>query len=214
MVYFGRNRGLVCRAFKVFELKLAAEKEKKIVQALKRNDKRAQLAFWKEQHPKMVRLCFQVLQDEIGAEEIATEVLVDFIFRRVHELRHDGAAASYLKLMAVRRAVRMRDQLHRFSGELNEDVPGQEVPSILDTVEAGTLLPRLAACLEKLSAKSRKALQLRYGEEMTTERIGNLLGCSKQYVGRLIRNSLLFLRDCIERHEGAGDREKDMGGAV
>jgi RNA polymerase sigma factor (sigma-70 family) len=71
--------------------------------------------------------------------------------------------------------------------------------SVEESAWARALLPRLEDCLGELSPKAQRVLRLRYRKELTNERIGSLVGGSKQYIGRLIRQSLRALRKCLER---------------
>jgi DNA-directed RNA polymerase specialized sigma24 family protein len=58
----------------------------------------------------------------------------------------------------------------------------------------------LDRCLTHLTDKARQVLRLKYTEQWTNEHIGQIVGGSKQYIGRLIRQSLELLRSCIEKN--------------
>lgn len=65
--------------------------------------------------------------------------------------------------------------------------------------ETSVLLPSLDECLDGLKPKAREVIRLKYGEDFANERIGGLVGGSKQYIGKLLRQSLAKLRECLER---------------
>lgn len=123
--------------------------------------------------------------------------MTDFIFKYVHRLSREEAIDSYLRLMAVRRAMRLRDLRARIAPpDLTASI--EHAPAD-ETAGWAQLVPRLPLCLDKLTPKARQAIRLRFQGELTNETIGDLIGGSKQYIGRLLKQSLSTLRDCLER---------------
>jgi DNA-directed RNA polymerase specialized sigma subunit len=57
----------------------------------------------------------------------------------------------------------------------------------------------LVDCFKKLTEKAQKVMVLRFDADLTTEAIGKIVGGSKQYIGRLITQSLEAMRNCLER---------------
>jgi RNA polymerase sigma factor (sigma-70 family) len=127
------------------------------------------------------------------------EVLVDFITRYSHGIQHPRAAGPYLRLMAVRRATREKadrtlpqyEDMDRYVDETGANPERRAALRLL--------LPHLDECVGHLSTKAQRAVKLRFFAELTNEHIGQLLGCSKQYVGRLLDKTLVALRRCLER---------------
>lgn len=85
----------------------------------------------------------------------------------------------------------------------------------LDKIEAGwngfagndggdDTLVRLRACLEKLDARARQAVQLHYEERRSRADIGARLGLGEDGVKSLLRRARTALRMCIDR----GQREE------
>ncbi|GAA1588204.1 SigB/SigF/SigG family RNA polymerase sigma factor [Streptomyces globosus] len=75
-------------------------------------------------------------------------------------------------------------------GQTLADVIGAEEPA-LERVED---LQALAPLLERLSARERRMLQLRFGDELTQAQIGAALGISQMQVSRLLTRVLAHLR--------------------
>lgn len=170
-----------------------------LLAALQAGEPGAEHAFWQEHWPRVLAVCAGVLGPGFSAEEVAVEVLVEFITRYAHRLTHGRATSSYLRLMAVQRASREKrrrsqpsfEDMDRFMSEAHIDPERQATCRLL--------LPRLEECVGGLTDKAQRAVKLRFFAELTNERIGELLGCSKQYVGRLLDKSLVALRRCLER---------------
>jgi RNA polymerase sigma-70 factor (ECF subfamily) len=184
----------------------------RLVARLKREDPAAQRRFWRICWPQVYADCARILGDGLPAHEVAVEVLSDFLLRYVHGLSHPGAAGTYLRLMAVRRAAREKEAR---SASKSVDMDVFHAEAGVDAEEsawAKALLPRLEECLGELTPKARQVLKLRYHADLTNERIGALLGGSKQYIGRLITRSLGVLRKCLERSRGPLVRRRPQGG--
>jgi RNA polymerase sigma factor (sigma-70 family) len=158
------------------------------------DDEEAQGLFWKEHWGEVYGICYRILQKKLLANETAVDILTDFMLECAHRLKYPGAVKSYLRLMAIRRSVRIKERL----GQTEPLSMVPPVPSGLeDRAHYQSLMPRLDECLSRLSPKAQKAIRLRFCDELTQERIGGLLGGSKQYIGKLITKSLKFLRECM-----------------
>ncbi|MCP4675518.1 MAG: sigma-70 family RNA polymerase sigma factor [Deltaproteobacteria bacterium] len=170
-----------------------------LVEGLKSGEVRAQEDFWKLYWPETYAICAHILGNGPNATDVAVDLLSDFITKHVHQLSHPKAHRSYLRVMAMRRSLRFRENL------------GKHVPTDMDSLQldsdelnpeeaahVAALMPRLDECLGELTTKAQQAIRLRYDRQMTNEKIGGLVGGSKQYVGRLLRRSLELLRKCLE----------------
>jgi RNA polymerase sigma factor (sigma-70 family) len=165
---------------------------------LKANDANEQASFWRQHRPGVLALARRVLGPTSEAEELADEVLVDFLYVAVHRIDHEEAIRNYVRLMTVRRALRRSKRRRKQTpfGEAHFAAPNDP-----DELTFKLMMPRLEGCLEGLTPKARQALTLRYRGEMTTEHIGKIVGGSKQYIGRLLTKSLEALRGCIDAKE-------------
>lgn len=149
--------------------------------------------------PRLAAVCTHVLKDPALAEEIAEDVWMDFVFDSIQRVEQPEAIGTYLRVMAVRRCVRVRERRMRHE-ELGErsragSDPEGEVISALDWPDRRL---SLEACLGLLSARARQILRLRFHLDQTQETIGESLGFSKQYAGRVLKRSLEALRVCLE----------------
>lgn len=168
------------------------------IPALKQGSTDAQNAFWRAHHGDVHAICCGVLGRGADAEEVADGVLSDFLFKYVHRLETPAAARSYLRLMAVRRSIRRRERRDRQSGSEPDVLADQARLTAEERANYALLLPRLGHCMEELTPKAQEVLRLRFRSELTNQKIGGLVGGSKQYIGRLIKRSLEILRGCLE----------------
>lgn len=129
-------------------------------------------------------------------EDILQETFVG-VWRRPFELRSDAATARYL-----RRAAR-----NHFLMRLRET---RREPTMRDLAEAESVWARCArtddgarytdalrACLRRLDAKARRALDIRYGSNGDRAEIAAEFGMSSGGVKTLLRRARRRLRACI-----------------
>lgn len=157
-------------------------------------------AHWGSVYP----ICARILRSAPDANDVATDVLVDFMFKYVDTLSRPEALAGYLRLMAVRRSLRFRQR--QTAGQEDAEVEGlvdREGQSPEEAAGLRALMPRLERCLDELTPRSQQVLRLHYAGEMANEKIGAIVGCTKQHVGRIIKQSLQLLRACLERGQVA-----------
>lgn len=162
-------------------------------------------ALWKTLHPDVRQVCAKVLGPGPDADDVADSVLVDFLYRYAERLESTAAARSYVRLMAMRRAVRYARRRDRLE-PVEEERVATEPPAVSaeERADVQRMLPRLERCLEELKPKARVVLQLKFEGELTNERIGGQVGGSKQYIGRLITKSLGLLKKCLEKAGRSG----------
>lgn len=170
--------------------------------ALRAGDRRAQEQFWRLHWDRTYATCARVLGYGADATDVATDVLHDFLYRHVHHVVEARAVRTYLGLAATRRALRRRERAGRHVELEAEQLPDEGARAPDRAAWTALLLPRLGACLEGLTPKAQQVLKLRFGGELTNERIGELVGGSKQYIGRLIKESAERLRACLEAGRG------------
>ena len=170
---------------------------------LKARDPLAQGRFFRAHRGRVEVLCARVLGHGADALEIATDVLGDFLFQYVDGVESPRAVSTYLKLMATRRSLRWLRTRGR-SDEMQDDDGGavelgreREAP-VDQAIWARQMMPRLDGCLEQLTPKAREVLKMRFSTELTNESIGDIVGGSKQYIGRLIKESTEKLRTCLD----------------
>jgi len=169
---------------------------------LKARDGAAQARFFRAQRARVEALCARVLGSGADAVEIAADVIGDFLFQYVDGVESPRAVTTYLKLMATRRSLRWlrargrSDEVQDGDGE--GALVGERDPAPDQAIWARQMMPRLSGCLEHLTPKAREVLKLRFSTELTNESIGDIVGGSKQYIGRLIKESTDKLKRCLE----------------
>ncbi|MBN2804469.1 MAG: sigma-70 family RNA polymerase sigma factor [Deltaproteobacteria bacterium] len=184
--------------------------EAEIINGLKHNSQKAQKRFFVEMFNPLYAICFKILGRKSLANDIATDLLTDFIFKYVHQLSNPNGAWSYLRLMAVRRSIRAQNRNNK-DVSYEEDTPGIVSTNISlsgvyfdNNTDAENralmkiLQEKLDKCLETLTPKAQASIRLKYTRELADEKIGQLIGCSKQYIGRQLKNSLVLLQKCLE----------------
>lgn len=165
---------------------------------LKARDPAAQARFYRLFKERVQAIAARVLGSGPDAADVATDVIGDFLFQYVDGVESPRAVTTYLKLMATRRSLRWLRRGER-SEEVSEDVADGDAPTGEQAIWVGQMMPRLDGCLEGLTPKAREVLKLRFSTDLTNEVIGDILGGSKQYIGRLIKESTEKLRTCLER---------------
>ena len=164
---------------------------------LQAGDDAARQEFWNNGFNAVLGVCSRVMGKGPAAVDITTDLLNDFVFHYVNQLSHPGGAWAYLKLMAVRRSVRERQRV--LKGEEYED---QRICSPTNTAineDMALLRPELNDCLDTLTPKAQSVIRLKYRQGLPNEQIGRAVGGSKQYIGRLLKQSLVLLRECLQR---------------
>lgn len=171
--------------------------EAEMVTRLQRGDREARQTFWQETFGPVLSVCSRVLGGGPVAVDVTTDLLNDFMFRYVENLARPQGAWSYLKLMAVRRSVRERQRM--INREQFDEGKGKAIHAPQDSADDVLLLPKLDDCLSLLTPKAQSAVRLKYRQGFSNEKIGETVGGSKQYIGRLMKQSLAALKECLER---------------
>lgn len=157
----------------------------------------AQARFFRAHRERLENICGRILGHGGDAQELAADVLGDFLYTYVDGVETPRAVSTYLKLMATRRALRWQKARDR-AGEFDEETIADAEGSNDNAIWTQQVLPRLDGCLTHLTSKAREVLKLRFSTELTNEAIGEIVGGSKQYIGRLIKESTDKLRKCLD----------------
>jgi RNA polymerase sigma factor (sigma-70 family) len=187
--------------------------EETLVAGLKSKNRHAQEAFWRQFYEPTYAICAAILGRGPDAADTAVDLMADFMFNYVEKLSSPQALWAYLHLMAVRRSLRLRGKLRKNDPIEPETTGDLTSPGPEHQAELRLLMPRMASCLAELSPKAQQVIRMCYGQQLTQEDIGALVGGSKQYIGRLLNKSIGLLKACLE----AGVKNTDMqlnGGEV
>jgi len=168
------------------------------IDGLQNGDDRARRECWENLFSPVYAICARILGSGVAASDTTADLLSDFIFHHVHALQNPAGAGAYLRLMAVRRSIRAREHRNRMCA-FHDDTMSTASTGPEEAAGYRLLQDRLPDCLNTLTPKARSALRLKYTARMANEQIGTLLGGSKQYIGRLLAQSLEQLRRCLEK---------------
>lgn len=160
----------------------------------------AQARFFRAYRGRVEALCGRILGPSGDAQELAADVLGDFLFNYVDRLETPRAVSTYLKLMATRRSLR-RHKARERTNEVDDEQFHDETAPPDQAIWARQVLPKLDECMGGLTPKAREVLKLRFSTELTNEAIGDIVGGSKQYIGRLIKESTEKLKKCLDGGE-------------
>lgn len=181
-----------------------------LIEQLRRQNPSAQRLFWQRHWNDIYPICKKILGETADATDIASAVLSDFMMRHVQQIKHPEATTSYVRLIAIRRAVRLKERRgHESAKHERVDLAGVEdtdQPSAEDKALVSTLQPHVERCLGQLGNQAQQVLRLRFHNDMSNQRIAQLKGVSKQYIGRLVTKSLVAMRRCLQRKavQGSG----------
>ena len=168
-----------------------------LVDGLRKGSAEAQRQFWKQFWPRTHMICVKILGSDADASDVTVDLLSDFMERRVHNIEEPKAVGNYIRLMAVRHAMEIKRKRDR-NVSLLQELVDQGAADPEEQVMLTSMVPRLHHCLDGLTPKAKQTLRLKYYRQLSNERIGQFVGGSKQYIGRLIQKSLTALRICLE----------------
>lgn len=167
------------------------------LELLKAGDPGAQARFLRAHQSRVQQICRRIVGANVMADDLAEDVLIDFLFSAVQRIDRGETMVAYLQLMAARQALRQRDRRARHE-PISAELPDPQSKDPLEALALARAGVHVARCLEELTPKARWVLKLRFDADLTQEHIGRVAGGSKQYIGRLITRSLDALRRCLE----------------
>lgn len=156
-----------------------------------------------ELFPRVEGLCQHLLQNRAVAKETAEDIWTDFVLHHASKVESPAATEAYLRILTVRRCRRLKQlqgrqvPLDPLTHERPSDEPSPEA-TLIAAQEQEHRSTRLAHCMDKLDASAVRLLRLRYHLGLTQESIGEQLGVSKQYAGRILARAVDALRTCVE----------------
>ncbi len=149
--------------------------------------------------PRILRVCRKMLKNETTAEQTAADIWIDFVLRYVHNLKSGASIPSYLRMMTVRRCMRAREFVAKHDSldvvpELKSKATNPETD-----IDRQRQLSQLQRCIRQLDQRERDLLLMYFGHDMTQQAIGDLIGVSKQHIGRILRKAEGKLKICLEK---------------
>ena len=174
--------------------------------AAREGDPEAWGRLYQQYAPAIFRFCRRAMPTKEDAEDATTE-----IFIKVHEKlgQYDSSRpfAAWLYKVAgnhcwdMLRRRKIRQDLE--TGDVDVMPLEHPDPGQLDRLVAESTSQQVRAALDKLPARARVALLLRYYSDMSYEDIATTLGVRPAFVGVLLLRARHQLRDVL-RQPGAG----------
>lgn len=134
------------------------------------------------------------------AEDLTQETFLE-VLRRPFEQRSEKSSAAYLRLVARHQMLMARRKGGREVGLADvEDIVDQWAAYTgPDDQDGGLKVEALKECLKGLEERERRALELRYKDEIPREEIGRALNLSDGGVKNLMERARDKLKRCMER---------------
>ena len=194
--------------------------DENIMAGLRRRDKGAFEEFWNRYYHRIYPICAVILGSGPDAVDMTVDILVDFVEKHADKLTTPRALYAFLRQMAVRRSIRLRDKRDKVTAIERDSQVGREDESTPEEeAELNQLMPLLAECLDRMTPKAQATLRMKYSNKISNEEIGRMVGGSKSYIGRVLKTAREALRKCIEKKAAdaslsvAGTRRDRMPGA-
>jgi len=116
---------------------------------------------------------------------------------------------AWARGVAVNKMLQRRDK----QGRLPVPFPPESVVALLDAFErqdgqSGLESEALEICIKKLPARSRKMLELRYGESLAVSEIAQRVNATAASVFKILSRLRGSLLECIERQLGRAGGER------
>lgn len=180
------------------DLRAAAEADlaRMIQQAAAGSAREAEAELVRRLAPRVRLYGLRHLRDEQAAADLVQQVMIMMIEQlRACRLREPDRIGSFvlgicrLAVLDLRRGEARRARLLRQYGQ---DLPVAD-PSVAPRLD----LDRLAACLERLSARERTVLLMTFYEEKPAQAVGAALGLTAANVRVIRHRGVARLRDCV-----------------
>ena len=180
------------------DLRAAAEADlaRMIQQAAAGSAREAEAELVRRLAPRVRLYGLRHLRDEQAAADLVQQVMIMMIEQlRACRLREPDRIGSFvlgicrLAVLDLRRGEARRARLLRQYGQ---DLPVAD-PSVAPRLD----LDRLAACLERLSARERTVLLMTFYEEKPAQAVGAALGLPAANVRVIRHRGVARLRDCV-----------------
>jgi len=167
--------------------------------AVERTDMKARgkLAELYRRHAReATRLAFLITGDETQAEDLAHDAFIK-VAGRFGDLRDPSAFGPYLKRTVINLANSRFRRRRVERAYLESEGRTPQLPASLehDSVERD----RLWRSLQRLPARQRSAIVLRFYEDLTEQQTADLMGCPVGTVKSLVSRGLDALRQEVER---------------
>jgi len=137
--------------------------------------------------------CDQALADDLTQETFFA------VLRRPFVQVSTNATSSYLRRVAYHLLVsyRRRQKKMTVTSEMDQ-LDSQWLRWAGADAKGSELTDRLAACFDRLTARAKMALKLRFSEDATREAIAKELGITEHGAKNLMQRAKLQLKQCLD----------------
>ena len=121
------------------------------------------------------------------------------LWRKFGEYDRSRSFAAWAVGIARLEVLKRRQTLARSRLVFSEEAVAALAEAAGEVAEEDARLGHLRFCLDKLPARERGVLDLRYNEKLSLAEIGNRLHRSAEAVGMMLMRTRRWLRDCMDR---------------
>lgn len=132
------------------------------------------------------------------AEDLTQETFLE-VLRRPFEQRNEKSSAAYLRLVARHQMLMVRRKQGREVGLADVEGIDAEWSEYAGDDGGGLKVEALKECLKGLDERERRALELRYKDDLPREEIGKALSLSDGGIKNLMERARDKLKRCMER---------------
>ncbi len=139
------------------------------------------------------------------ADDLTQETFLRVLQRPFEDIHH-RATAAYLRKVAYSRFITECRRSARTPEIARSDAIDRCWQQWVGDDSSDELIEHLRGCLEKLTDRTRRALQLRYEKQASRKAIGQALKMSEHGAKNLLQRAKKKLRECIERRARRAER--------
>ncbi len=186
--------------------------DKWLVEGLKEKDADAFEEFFNQYNKKVFGLIYKLTKSESDAQDLSQEVFLK-VFEKIHTFEGRSSFSSWLYRIAVNTSfMKLRARKKQPQLSLDTSLPlfhnsGYQKQPVKDwTKKSETLLLNqeskeiISQAIDKLPEKEKVVFILRDVEEMSTEKVGEILELSIPAVKSRLHRARLFLRKRLSRY--------------
>ncbi len=163
-----------------------------LVDRIRRGDADAAEELVRRYYASILRYCRNRCGDRERAEDLAQETFLR-LFRALPDYRKRNRFRAFVYTIAERLCVDESRRVRQYPLEEGESLADER-----DGIGRAEDRVQVQALLEALTPEQRRAVLLRYGEQLTFREIGAATGCSPRTAQSRVRWALKIMRQVLE----------------